>query len=221
VSRNRSFKRDAHSYRRRGTQSAALGRTFLIVVEGEKTEPNYFRQLRNALRLGTAEVVVVHPEGTDPATLVREAKKLRDDRARAARKGDGVAYDDVWVVFDLEKPHDERRRLAVQAMNSGAARGMQFAVSDPCFEFWILLHFTYTTRPFDSCDAVVREIRKAWPDHSKNASVPEPFDEKVSTAIRHAQQVRSHHETGGGGRNPHTDVDLLVSALKAATRNPL
>jgi hypothetical protein len=81
-------------------------KVFLIVTEGEKSEPNYFIALRNRLRLAAADVEIVHPEGTDPMTLTMRAIALREARTRQAKNGFAIDYDEVWVVFDLEKPND-------------------------------------------------------------------------------------------------------------------
>jgi hypothetical protein len=50
---------------------------FLIVCEGEKTEPNYFREIRAAHRLHTANVEVQPSElGTAPIQVVQYAQTL-------------------------------------------------------------------------------------------------------------------------------------------------
>jgi hypothetical protein len=206
------------SYSRKPARALLPGRTFLIVTEGRKTEPNYFRALRDRLRLATANVVIVHPEGTDPVTLVGEAIRLRDAQAKLAKGGTGVAYDDVWVVFDLEKPHDERRRLAEEARTTKGAKGIRFADSDPCFEYWLLLHEEYTTAPCVDCAAVVSRLSKHWGSYAKGQILPSTVIDRVPTAVTHAARCRDHHAASGGDGNPSTRVDHLVRALNAATR---
>ena len=65
----------------------------LIVCEGEKTEPNYFKGLRNHLRLKTANVAIVG-EGATPAKIVERAKELEK---REKERGD--PYDKVFCVL--------------------------------------------------------------------------------------------------------------------------
>ena len=78
---------------RKLAQRASYDRV-LIVSEGSKTEPLYFKEIKNALRLQTANVEV-HPSalGTEPIQVVRYAKNLfvagdphRRIRAKALRK---------------------------------------------------------------------------------------------------------------------------------------
>jgi hypothetical protein len=54
------------------------------VAEGEKTEPNYLKALRDRLQLNATEVEILHPEGTDPITLTQKAIELREVRKKSA-----------------------------------------------------------------------------------------------------------------------------------------
>ena len=103
---------------------------FLIVCEGEQTEPNYFRSFRVP-----KEVVDVHGVGDNTKSLVEKAITLRD----AAKETDNP-YDQVWCVFDRDsfpaKHVNEALRLAISA-------GIHTALSNEAFEIWYLLHFDY------------------------------------------------------------------------------
>jgi len=218
MSRKRTFARGPSAYRRGKPRFPSSGKSFLILTEGEKTEPNYLKALRDRLHLNATEVEILHPEGTDPITLTRKAIKLREARKKSAKKGFAIAYDEVWVVFDLEKPHDQRRKLAVQAMGMKEATGIRFAISDPAFEFWLLLHEEYTTSPFADCDAIITRLEKHWADYSKGKTPSKGFLEKMPVAVQRAQQCRQHHEACAGEGNPSTKVDLLAKTLNSATR---
>jgi len=221
MSRKRTFARGPSAYRRGRPRFPSSGKAFLIVTEGEKTEPNYLKALRDRFQLNATEVEILHPEGTDPITLTKKAIELREARRKSAKKGFAIAYDEVWVVFDLEKPHDERRKLALQAMGMKEATGIQFAVSDPCFEFWLLLHGEYTTSSFPDCDAVMKRLEKHWPAYSKAHPPSLLFLEKLPVAVTNSQCCREHHATSGVDGNPSTKVDILARSLNAATRSHL
>ena len=68
----------------------------LIVCEGEKTEPFYFIAIKRKLRLSSAAISIIHPDATDPLTLVQEAEKI----VRA-----DTGFDEAYVVFDSDE-HD-------------------------------------------------------------------------------------------------------------------
>jgi len=217
MSGGRSFKRGPAAYRRGKPKFPPSGKTFLIVTEGSNTEPNYLRVLRDRLQLNAAEVIVVHPNGTDPITLTKKAIELRDERKNQAKKGSVIAFDEVWVVFDLEQTHSQRRALAVQAMAMKGAKGIQSAVSDPCFEYWLLLHFEYSTSPCPDCASVTKLLKSHYPNYDKG-QVHHALIESLPVAVRNAQNIRKHHERAGGDGNPATCVDLLAMSLNAATR---
>jgi hypothetical protein len=218
VSGRRSFARGPAAYRRGTPRHPPSGKAFLVVTEGEKTEPQYLKALCQRLQLGAADVEIVHPDGTDPLTLTRRAMELRDARRREAKKGLAVAYDEVWVVFDLEKPHGERRRQAAEARAFSGVGDIQFAVSNPAFEFWLLLHGKFTTRSFLDADAVIEPLKDHWADYSKGQAPSQAFLERIRDAVPRAQRCREHHETTGGDGNPSTDVDRLARSLNSATR---
>lgn len=216
--RQRSFARGPGAYRRSKRGVRHPGKAILIVTEGIRTEPNYLKALRDRLQLSAAEVEVCHPNGTDPLTLTNSAIQLSKARAKEAKNGFAIAYDEVWVVLDLEEPHAERRKLALKAMGMKEAAGIRFAISDPAFEFWLLLHEEYTTSPFPDCNGVTRRLRVHWPSYSKGEAPSVEFLGKMPDAVRRARQCREHHQACDGDGNPSTDVDLLVTSMNAATR---
>lgn len=49
--------------------------------------------------------------------------------------------DEIWIVFDVDKQSGSTRRTQViQATEDACRRGWNVAVSNPCFELWLLLH---------------------------------------------------------------------------------
>jgi RloB-like protein len=210
-----------HAYSRFRSDFPSSGQSFLIVTEGLKTEPNYLELLRKRLHLAAADVEIVHPNGTDPITLTERAIELRDARKRQARRNHALEYDEVWVVFDLEKPHDQRRQLAERVHSLKGVKGIKFAVSDPAFEYWLLLHYHYTTAQFSDCGALVSRLKEFWTDYDKSRSPSPEFLERIPTAVVRAERCRHYHLEVGGAKNPSTDVDHLVRSLNLATRQHL
>ena len=152
--------------------------------------------------------------------LVRRAIELRDIRKRRAKKEAFVLeYDDVWVVFDLEKPNDIRRELARRAIDYGKPQRINFAVSDPCFEYWLLLHIHYTTAAFFECNDVITQLKARWGSYEKGKYLPPDLFENSLTAVQHAERCRRDYAKTGGG--PTTAIDLILRSLNNATRSHL
>jgi hypothetical protein len=110
---------------------------FLLCCEGEETEPTYFRGLRHFLRSQLIDLEIPRQQG-DPKGLVELAKAKRDEAERIAKAegDDSLLYDEVWCVFDVDT--HARLRPAIQ---QAIANSISLAVSNPCFELWLLVHF--------------------------------------------------------------------------------
>ena len=105
-----------------------IKQSFLIICEGENTEPDYF----NAFRLTSASVKAVG-KGMNTIKLVQEAIIIRNEERRK-----GHAFDQYWVVFDKDdfSNHDFN-----EAIRMAESNGFNVAYSNQAFEYWFLLHF--------------------------------------------------------------------------------
>ena len=113
---------------KRASSLRTVKQTFLIVCEGEVTEPEYF----NSFRLTSANVKAIG-KGMNTISLVKEAIAIRDIEKRRNRN-----YDQCWVVFDKDDFADSDFNVAIQMAQ---ANGFHVAYSNQAFEFWFLLHF--------------------------------------------------------------------------------
>ena len=193
----------------------ATGHTFLIVVEGEATEPAYLEEVRSRLKRRAAAVLVRHGDHTDPVGIVREAMKLRDAHAANANV---EPYDQVWVVFDRETQNHPRRQQVPAAIHLAEANEIRVALSIPSFEFWLFLHYDFTTKAFDGCAVLRKALKKFIKDYEKSDLPLDDLLSRVKTAMRHAEKCHGHWEAVGGDRNPSTHVDKLMRALNDSAR---
>ncbi len=199
----------------------ARNKRYLIVCEGTKTEPQYFRELLVDLRIRPQVVRIAPNEGVSPDRVVAHAAELYKDDATG-----GDAYDTVYYVFDRDR--HTTFEAAVQRTKDLSAAGQPFVAitSTPCFEFWLLLHFGSTDQPFHAAgrksmgDQVVSAL-KAKPGLAKygkgQKGMYASLKEKMGDALTHAAQLRRHGEATGSV-NPATDLDQLVLAIQALVK---
>jgi hypothetical protein len=113
-------------------------KTLLVFCEGEKTEPEYLHALKRQpfMRDVAAVDLRVEPrhEGAAPLALVSMAAD-----ARAKAMVEEAEIDEFWCVFDVEWPVNHPRLK--EAIDQARRDGIQVAVSNPCFELWLILHF--------------------------------------------------------------------------------
>lgn len=185
----------------------------LIVTEGEETEPNYLKDLIAAERLSPPNIVVDGKCGSDPMSVFRHAR----DRYKAETR-QGEKFDRVYCIFD--KDGHANYLGAMDSINKAAPTGVYHAINSvPCFEYWVLLHFIESTRPFQaaagqsSCELVVREIKKLSPKYEKGMTgLYQLLGGKTNFAIRNAKKSLDSAETAGTD-NPTTRMHLLVEYL--------
>ncbi len=202
--------RKAESLRRRRAMKAPYD-VILIVCEGGKTEPNYFTELKKALRLNNANVKICG-RGSDPLSVVNFAiETFRQERE----------FDRVYCVFDRDRHTTYDAALDRVRRTRLGKGGKIFAIpSVPCFEFWLLLHFTYTTKPFNApagksiCSRVIKELEKYLPAYQKgDQDIFNKIQDKLDNAIINARRVEEFHKTSGTD-NPSTLVHSLVEYLR-------
>ena len=198
------------SYARRGPQRESYD-VVLIVCEGAKTEPYYFKGLMRAWRLSNANVHVHSPGASDPPNLVAYA-------LNQLRKGD---YDRAFCVFDRDIHAGFQAALQQIAQCAEGQEGtLEEIVSWPCFEVWVLLHFVMTTKDFapggghSACEQVIRDITTHFPGYTKaSKEIFEALEDRLQAALTHAERLVAHN-LDTGAENPATGVHKLVAYLK-------
>ena len=93
-------------------------------------------------------------------------------------------------------------------------------LSVPCFEFWLLLHFEFSTKPYNAsgtasaCDRLIRDLRGYMPSYAKgNKCEFESILRKTDQAIVYSKQAL-HQVTGSGADDPTTRMHELVEYLQ-------
>lgn len=196
----------------------ARNKRYLIVCEGTKTEPHYFSELLDDLRIRPQVVRIAPNDGVSPDRVVAHALALYEEDAAS-----GDAYDKVYCVFDRDKHTTFDAAVQRTKDLSGAEKPvpLEAITSTPCFEFWLLLHFGYTDQPFHAAgkksvgDQVVAKLKNK-PGFGKygkgQKGVYVQLKGRISDALNHAEQLR-RHGAATHSVNPATDIDKLVLAL--------
>jgi len=189
-------RRPSKSYRRLQNVKETR-KIFLIVCEGEKTEPNYFQKFRVP-----GSIIDVRGTGANTDSLVKEAIKLKNK----------ASYDQVWCVFD----RDSFPLLNFNnALLLAAANNISVAYSNEAFELWYLLHFYYHDSATSRNLYVKMLTIRLGSKYFKND--PDMFDKLISmqsTAIKHAEKLLSTYPNHSPvSDNPSTTVHKLVLQL--------
>lgn len=191
-----------------------LRKSFLILCEGNNTEPAYF----NAFRLATASVRALGVTSGDAMAVVRTAIKRRN-----AETNKGNIFDHSWVVFDKDDTPDDKFNAAIALAET---EGFRVAYSNQAFELWFLLHFGFLSRSMHRSQ-YVNQLSGFLPFSYDNRAETAKLMFKVlfdlqPQAIENAKRLDKKYadEAGGNLRNPaveepSTTVHELVEALRA------
>ena len=204
---NQFFKRVKLMPKPRKLAKLKLKKRLFIVCEGKETEPNYLKALIDELDFNgvPVEIKVVDTKINTPKELVAVAKSLKE-----------VKQDEAWAVFDKDgyTKHPEAFEHARQS-------DVNIAFSLISFEYWILLHFTYTTKIFAKSEDVIKYIEdnNFITSYSKEGSNYEKTKSKLDVAERNAKKLRSNLSQSEDMTRPYeltsfTNVDELVEALR-------
>ena len=193
----------------------------LIVCEGKITEPNYFNFLSRKLGLLTAQVEIYGSCGSAPKNVVEFGIKKFDENKN---------FDHVYFVFDKDThtTYDYALTLVEGLRKQRKFKNIFLSAitSCPCFEFWFLLHFGLTTKPYhpsgskSPCDNLISDLKKKpyFNDYEKNQKNYFNFlhdrlpNAKINSerALDYSLSVRDRKHFG----NPTTFVHILVDNLE-------
>lgn len=188
-----------------------------IFCEGNKTEPLYIRNYIMTLGLSSdvfRRVSIEKTKKNTPKELVLEAKKMM----AAAPKGDIF-----WVVYDREakqKYADSLHQVAYQMANDN---NINVAITNVCFEFWLLIHFGSTTAQYSCCDDVKQSLKAKLAVYEKNCvNLIEKISESggsVDAARINAPKINSSVLASSGSEdkpyqlNPYSDFYKLLDDI--------
>jgi hypothetical protein len=182
------------------------GKRLLIVSEGARTEPNYFKAFREDLHTILVNIEI-EGIGANTDSLVEEAVRLKKQAIK-----DGTPYDEIWAVFDRDSfPPDHFNR----AFHIADSNKIKTAYSNEAFELWFLLHFDYIDSGLSRSLYQEKLTTRLGFLYQKND--PQMYSylrARQDDAISNAKRLFSQYTQSKPERdNPSTTVYLLVQEL--------
>ncbi len=202
-----SKKTNSRGYSPRKVNTREVKQRFLIVCEGAKTEPNYFKSFRVPKNVVEIEIKGL---GENPSKLVQSAKELANQDE----------YDQVWCVFDRDDwSLEDFNNALIQAKslddNKSTNYSFKVAYSNEAFELWYVLHFELLNTGIPRCDYIRKLDRLLNHKYHKNSEIiyAELLD-KQNVAIKNATNLLQQYDPSTPVKNnPSTTVHLLVQEL--------
>lgn len=176
----------------------------LIVCEGKKTEPLYFKGFRI-----TSVNLVIEPAGAIHTSVVSKAIDILQEDSD---------YEEVWCVFDRDKHPSNRHDLRQfnDAIQLAQHHGIKVAYSNDAFELWYLLHFGYYDTQMTRMDYISKLSRLLPGGYQKNdPNMYTMLEGRMDDAIRNAKRLYDMCDKNDpGNADPSTTVFILVERLR-------
>lgn len=216
---NADLKRFKRVEKKRKENSKEIRVYFLIVCEGEKTEPNHFKSFKKNVKSFVFAIEALG-KGTNTKDLVKKTIIEKDKSSQV--------YDSVWVVFDKDNFSPNSFNGAIQLAETN---NIKCGWTNEALELWYLLHFQYrntTMSREDYKNAIEKEINTKIESQS-NSKKSKKFEYKKNSenmysvlqkygnqkqAIKNAYKLIENHSCDNYAiHNPCTRIHLLVEEL--------
>lgn len=197
--------RAAQSFRRGGPKYKPTP-TVLVVCEDSKSSKLYLEEATVHFRI-RVQVEVAHCGNTDPKGIVNYAIQRRNK------------FDLIFCVIDRDthESFDEALRTAREENN------VRLIVSYPCFEFWYLLHFGHTTKPYvrkgkhSAGDSLNLDLKKCEGMADYDKSMADTFSRLLPRfeAARGISPKVLQSAIDNKEMNPSTEVHILMDHFES------
>ncbi|MGH3278223.1 MAG: RloB family protein [Trebonia sp.] len=187
-------------------------KTLVVFCEGEKTEPQYLLALRQEPFVKDAAAVDIQVEtgrgGAVPLTLVTLAVA-----ARAKSAAEEAEIDEFWCVFDVEWPRNHPHLS--EAIAKARASDIRLAISNPCFELWLILHYRNHGSWLENTEAV--RLRRRLDGSTGKSLHAAKYMSLIEDAVRHAALQDTRHQRDGTKfphNNPSSGMHRLITSVR-------
>lgn len=177
-----------------------------VLAEGKVTETNYIDVLKQKYR-GSIEIEVMKGDaGSSPKILVALARNYRKRQDK-----NNPEFDEIWCIFDVDQ-HPNLESVIQEARGSN----INIAISNPCFEIWLVLHYQNQTSHINRRDIqkMAKQLGILKGKHLSEDGA-NTVRENYEEAKTRAQRLEQTHIGNGsiGWENPSSQMWKFVEQL--------
>ncbi|MGM9697463.1 MAG: RloB family protein [Prevotella sp.] len=178
-------------------------RLIVIASEGKDTERIYFMALAKEYTNPRVHVHILERSVDDQNNSSPEhvLKQLNDYKSQYELEAD----DELWLVVDKDRWTEAMlSRVATECSQEVA---MHMALSNPCFELWLLLHL-------EDAASLTPEEQKLWMENRRKSKNADPF-----LKVRLRQKMGSYHESDYDAPALIVHVEEAIARSRALDKN--
>lgn len=179
-------------------------RLIVIASEGKDTELIYFKALAKEYANPRVHVHILERSEDEQNNSSPEhvLKQLNDYKGQYELEAD----DELWLVVDKDRWTDAM--LSHVAAECSREVSMHMALSNPCFELWLLLHL-------EDASLLSPEEQKLWTENRRKSKSADPY-----LKVRLRQKMGSYHESAYDAPSLIAHVESAIERARALDRNP-
>ena len=177
-------------------------RLFVVATEGAKTEPAYFEMFNSHQSTIHIKILSAKKHDTAPPRILKRAEEFVKEKGFQKK-------DEIWLVLDRDQWTEEQLTQVLQGCKRTA---FNLAVSNPQFEYWLLLHFENGGGVSGSRDCIQR-LKRYLPNFEKCHLEIQKIEKGIPDAIKRAEE-KDKPPCDDWPRTNGTTVYRLVKKLK-------
>ena len=162
---------------RRQSSERRYRKMFVLATEGSKTESQYFSIFNDQ----NHTVHIKFLRGGDRSAPRQVLKRMRD----YLKEVDLRDSDEAWLVVDKDQWTD--KQLLELSEWAGEAENYGFALSNPKFEFWLLLHFE-DGNGVNNSKTCTQRLKLHIPGYDKSINARKISEDMITEAIERAKK---------------------------------
>ena len=179
-------------------------RLIVIASEGKDTERIYFKALAKEYTNPRVHVHILERSEAEQNNSSPDhvLKQLNDYKSQYELEAD----DELWLVVDKDRWTEAMlSRVATECSQEVA---MHMALSNPCFELWLLLHI-------EDSALLTPEEQKQWIENRRKSKNGDPY-----LKVRLRQKMGSYHESSYDALALIAHVEDAIERARAFDKNP-
>ena len=179
-------------------------RLIVIASEGKDTERIYFKALAKEYTNPRVHVHILERSEDEQNNSSPEhvLKQLNDYKSQYELEDD----DELWLVVDKDRWTEAMlSRVATECSQDVA---MHMALSNPCFELWLLLHL-------EDEASLTPEEQMRWMENRRKSKNADPY---LKVQLR--QEMGSYHEADYDALMLIKHVEVAIERAKTLDKNP-
>lgn len=196
--------RSRNSLMRERREAFRDARLIVIASEGKDTERIYFTALAKEYSNPRVHVHILERSENEQNNSSPEhvLKQLNDYKSQYKLEAD----DELWLVVDKDQWED--KMLSRVATECALEVSMHMALSNPCFELWLLLHL-------EDAASLTPEEHTLWMENRRKSKNADPY-----LKVRLRQKMGTYHESSYDALTLIAHIEDAIERARALDNTP-